>query len=144
MSVCGIDDIDDLTADHGDSDGTVQDDTGDFLNGGSGDDVIIAGQDDNVTAGDGADTIIGGAWITEGHAANITDFNAEDDNILLVYDDDDPEPAIALQPDQDETGTTQVLMNGVMVASIGNGALISIEDIAVMPLSIAQASGMMQ
>ncbi len=130
--------LDDIDA--GDS---VFGETSDFLNGGAGDDLMIAGKDDYVTAGDGFDTIVTGDWITEGHATDISDFNADDDNILLVYDDEDPEPEITLQADPDETGTTHVLMNGIAVASVGNGSEISIDDIAVMPLSMAQSSGML-
>jgi hypothetical protein len=92
-------------------------DDSDFLNGGDGDDVIIAGNDDIVTPGDGADTIIGGSWIADGQAMQIIDFNAEDDNILLVYEDDADVPDITLQPDPDDATITQVLMDGVAVAA---------------------------
>ena len=117
-------------------------DGGDFLNGGSGDDVIIAGKQDTVTAGDGADTIVSGDWIQAGLATNLIDFNAKDDNVLLVYADGDDEPEISLQLDPETQGVTQIMMNGVVVANVLNGSEVSLKDIAVMPLSLAQSSGM--
>ena len=131
----GVED-DTTTAHFDDTDG------GDFLNGGSGDDVIIAGEQDTVTAGDGADTIVSGDWIEAGLATNLTDFNAKDDNVLLVYADGDNEPDISLQLDPETQGVTQIMMNGVVVANVLNGSEVSLDDIAVMPLSLAQSSGM--
>lgn len=125
-----------------DTDGITDTDDADFLNGGGGDDVIIAGNDDVVTPGEGADTIITGSWITDTHAIDIIDFNAEDDSILLIYEDEDEVPDVTLAPDLDDANITQVLMDGVAVANVMNGAGITIEDISLMPLSLAQSTGM--
>ena len=117
-------------------------DDGDFLNGGDGDDVIIAGNDDIVTPGNGTDTIVDGSWVTDSRAIDIIDFDSADDNILLIYEDDTEAPDISLQPDPYDLDVTQVLMDGVAVANIANGAEISIEDISLMPLSLAQSTGL--
>ena len=117
-------------------------DSGDFLNGGSGDDVIIAGQQDSVTAGSGADTIVAGDWIEAGRAASLIDFVARDDSILLVYADGEDEPDISLEPDPETQGATQIMMNGVVVANVLNGSEVSLDDITVMPLTVAQSAGM--
>ncbi|MEM6373370.1 MAG: calcium-binding protein, partial [Pseudomonadota bacterium] len=117
-------------------------DDSDYLNGGGGDDIVIAGNDDVVTSGEGADTIVGGSWIEDGRAMDIMDFDAQDDNILLIYDDDADVPDIRLEADPDDPEVTQVFMDGIAVANILNGADISIEDISIMPLSLAQSAGM--
>lgn len=117
-------------------------DAADYLNGGGGDDVIIAGRDDVVTSGEGVDTIVGGSWISDGHAMDIMDFDPEDDNILLIYDDGTDVPDISLSSDPEDPDTTRVVMNGIVVANILNGASIGLEDISVIPLSLAQSAGM--
>ena len=123
-------------------DGVHDIDDSDYLNGGDGDDVIIAGNNDVVTAGNGEDTIVSGSWTIEGHAIAITDFDIDDDNLLLIYDDDADIPDVSIQLDPDNSDVTQVLMDGINVANVMNGAGISIEDIAIMPLSVAQSTGM--
>ena len=117
-------------------------DDADYLNGGGGNDTIIAGNDDIVTSGEGADTIVGGSWITDGNAIDIVDFDAADDNILLIFEDETDIPDISLVSDPQNPEITQVFMDGFAVANILNGASISIEDISVMPLSLAQSAGM--
>ncbi|MEO0866712.1 MAG: calcium-binding protein, partial [Pseudomonadota bacterium] len=136
------DDVVNGVVDDATTEGLSDIDGADFLNGGSDNDVIIAGAKDIVTAGDGQDTIVAGDWIEEGETTEITDFDAEDDNILLVYDDDADVPDVSLQPDPETPGTMLVMMDGVAVASVTNGAELSLDDIAVMPLSMAQAAGM--
>ena len=116
-------------------------DDADFLNGGSGDDTIIAGNADIVTAGDGADDIVVGDWIEAGAAASILDFNADDDNILLVYDDAEDVPNITVQASPSDPTTAQVMMDGLAVANVFNAADLAASDVVLMPLSIAQASG---
>ena len=117
-------------------------DGADFLNGGSGDDTVIAGIGDIVTAGDGADDIVLGDWIPEGGAASIVDFDGADDNILLVYDDAEETPEVTVQAAPDNPADAQVLMDGVVVANVFGGAGLAASDIVMMPLSLAQASGM--
>jgi len=119
-------------------------DTGDFLNGGGGDDTIIVGAGDIVTAGDGADEIVLGDWLTSGEAAQITDYTAEDDTVILVWDDTAPdslEPQITLAPDPDTANQTVVRMNGTVVATV-NGSDIVPADIALIPLSTATQIGL--
>ncbi|WP_413849888.1 hypothetical protein [Tateyamaria sp.] len=131
----GVEDDPD-TAEADDIDGS------DYLNGGSGDDIIVAGNDDMVTSGEGADTVVGGTWIADDPAMDIVDFDSEDDNILLVYEDGTEVPDVSLLADPDDPDVTQVFMDGVAVANILNGADIGMDDISIMPLSLAQSAGM--
>ncbi|MEL7166811.1 MAG: calcium-binding protein [Pseudomonadota bacterium] len=124
-----------------DTDGAADVDAGDYLNGGDGDDTIIAGNDDVVTAGSGADDIVVGDWIMQGSATDVIDFNADEDDIILVYDDAGGAPDLNLSPDPDSPDVMHVVMDGVTVAHVSGGAGLELGDVTVMPLSAAQDAG---
>jgi Ca2+-binding RTX toxin-like protein len=120
-------------------DGIQDIDDADYLNGGGGDDQILVGQGDIVTAGAGEDTIVLGDWITEGHAAEITDFDSEEDSILVVWDDAaGEEPGVELQLHPDDPGLIQILLDGTAVADLDSASGIELEDIALVAQSLAQ------
>ncbi len=124
--------------------GAIIDDTDkDYLNGGGGDDLIIAGSRDVVTAGSGADTIVTGDWVEGGLSVKIMDFDIEDDSIVLIWNDTDAgeEPEIVLRADPDNANIMHVLMDGIAVADVNGGAGLTLGDIALIPLSAAQTSG---
>ncbi|MEL7092754.1 MAG: calcium-binding protein [Pseudomonadota bacterium] len=58
----------------------------DTINGGVGDDDIIAGSNDVVTTGSGADIVDIGDWVTPGEPVTITDFNPARDVIVYNYE----------------------------------------------------------
>ncbi|MBB3994367.1 Ca2+-binding RTX toxin-like protein [Sulfitobacter undariae] len=119
-------------------------DSGDFLNGGGGDDSILAGAGDIITAGSGADEIVLGDWITSGEAAQILDYAPEEDNIVLLWDDsagDSAEPQISLSDDPDTTEQTLILMDGAVVAVV-NGSDLELGDITLIPYSTATHLGL--
>jgi Ca2+-binding RTX toxin-like protein len=128
-----------------DADGVTDSDSADFLNGGGGDDTIIAGQNDVVTSGDGADNIIFGDWITDGNATVIEDFEAESDSLLVVWYDatpDDEEPEVTIESDPDHANQNLIRMNGVIVASVKSADGLTAADVSVVPLSAALAAGL--
>ena len=120
------------------------DDDADFLNGGGGDDSILVGSGDIVTAGEGSDEIVLGDWLTSGTAAHITDYDVEDDSIVLVWDDSAAgsiEPQITLSVDPDTVNQTLIMMDGAVVATV-NGSDLLPGDIALIPLSTATQVGL--
>ncbi|MEQ6249797.1 calcium-binding protein [Sulfitobacter sp. HNIBRBA3233] len=119
-------------------------DAADFLNGGGGDDTLLAGRCDIVTAGTGADRIVLGDWISGGDATDLIDFAPEEDSLLLVWDDSDPEaeePLIEIYGDPDDAGRDLVLMDGEVVARIA-GTGLAPEDLSLIPLSSAVTLGL--
>ena len=119
-------------------------DDADFLNGGGGDDSILAGSGDIVTAGEGADEIVLGDWLTAGEATQILDYAPEDDSLLLVWDDTSDtsvEPQITLSVDSDTADQTLVMLDGTLVATV-NGTDLLPSDIALVPLSSATQLGL--
>ena len=119
-------------------------DSADFLNGGGGDDSLLVGSGDIVTAGEGSDEIVLGDWLTSGDAAQIMDYAAEDDSIVLVWDDSSDasvEPQITLSTDPDSEDQTLVMLDGTLVATV-NGSDLLPSDIALVSLSSATQLGL--
>ena len=80
----------------------VNADTGeaDALNGGVGDDIILAGSFDVVSTGDGADVVEIGDWVIPGDPVVVTDFNPDED--VIVYDfEGTVAPNIIITEDED-------------------------------------------
>lgn len=119
-------------------------DGADFLNGGGGADTIIAGAGDVVTAGNGADQIVLGDWIIGEANAQIIDYSAEEDSLLLVWDDaveNAVAPTVEVATDPDDAGRCLVMMDGTVIASV-NGGDLSANDVSLLPLSAAQTLGL--
>lgn len=99
-----------------------------------------------MTAGDGADEIILGDWLAGGETTAIMDYTSADDSVVLVWDDasaDSVEPRITLGSDLDENNVAQtlVMLDGTVVATV-NGTDLTVDDIALIPLSTATLVGL--
>ncbi|MBL4768523.1 MAG: calcium-binding protein [Rhodobacteraceae bacterium] len=111
------------------NDGTPDSDV-DFLNGGSGDDVIVAGETDIVTAGDGADTVIFGDWITKDAPAILMDYDAAEDQLIVVWDlQSSPDPDIEVVADDSVAGLSHILVDGVEIAAVTGNQTVKVSDI---------------
>jgi Ca2+-binding RTX toxin-like protein len=97
------------------------DDWGNFLNGGEGDDVLRIGADDVATGGNGSDRFELSGEIPAGSSARITDFDADQDELVVVYDPSFPVPVVTLAPGglADEVA---VLVDGQAIAYVVGGA----------------------
>lgn len=100
----------------------------DHLNGGDGDDVLWLGPGDFGHGGEGADTFNLAQWLDAGagSVSTITDYDASEDSIVVVYDPLTHEsPEISVQPGE---GTeVSILLDGHVVARV-NGP-VAAEDI---------------
>ncbi len=114
----------------------------DYLNGGHGADRIMAGPGDIVTAGEGADQVAVAGWGTEDAAAQFLDFDADEDMIVVLYDDSegDTPPDVALERDSDDDGVMHLLLDGARVMAVSGGAGLTLGDIQLVPES---ASGLL-
>jgi Ca2+-binding RTX toxin-like protein len=133
------------TLDGGDGDDTIwgmdpddPDDGADFLNGGNGDDLLMIGSGDYANGNAGADVFAIGDWMDEAEFATIGDFDADEDEILVVYDAaTHPDPTITFEPVPD-SGDITLMLDGVPLALVIKGAgldpslvrLVSSEQIA--------------
>jgi Ca2+-binding RTX toxin-like protein len=121
---------DDTTEEADDIDGR------DYLNGGGGDDLIIAGRDDIVTAGAGADSIVLGDWLSQDHQAEVLDFSAADDSLMVFFDDtQDADPEVSLEVDEENESNQHLVLNGVRIAMIANAGGLSLDHITLLPQS---------
>lgn len=108
----------------------------DTLQGGAGDDQLLAGGGDTVTGGEDADQFILGSWFAgDGAPAEITDYNPDEDQLVVVYDPaTGPAPEITVETDKDGT-VTGVFGDGVQLADVSGWSGADAADIAV----VAQA-----
>ncbi|NHQ72996.1 calcium-binding protein [Roseovarius gahaiensis] len=96
-------------------------DDGDIADLGPGDDTIVAGSDDSVTGGSGADEFVLGDWIEGGRPVVIEDFDIAEDLISFMHADDQPTPDMTLQVDA-QTGLTSIKADGQTVAVVRNAS----------------------
>ena len=104
-------------------------DLGNFLNGGTGDDLILAGPGDVATGDAGADRFVLGAWSAEGGIARIADFEAGIDALVLVL----PEGhagVVTVAPGP-AAGEMSVRLDGVTVAIVAGAPDLAPGDIAI-------------
>ena len=111
----------------------TEDGATDYLNGGDGDDQIVAGAGDVITSGDGADTVRLSGGIGTGDAAEIMDFEVGEDSLLIEYDAAGPTPDIEVIPDEDDTEAYRVMMDGVEVALVHSPGGLNAGDLALVP-----------
>ena len=93
----------------------------DFLNGGTGDDLLMMGAGDYGNGGDGAD-VFGLLDVTAGDTPmQITDFDPAADSLVVLYDPAmHPDPQLTVQTE--DNGATTLLLDGIALASLTNGA----------------------
>jgi len=126
------------------TDTDAPEDSRDFLNGGGGNDTIFAGNDDIVTAGSGEDLIVVGDWIEGDRAAEVMDFDPQEDSLLLVWDDTASAaeaPDVSVAPDPENNDQMQVHVGDAIVALV-NGRSLFAADLSLIPLSSAIVSGL--
>lgn len=104
------------------------DDDLDFLNGGTGDDLLMLGAGDYGNGGDGAD-VFGLLDVVAGDPPmQITDFDPAADSLVVLYDASlHPDPQLSVQAE--DSGATTLLLDGVALASLTNGAALDLGSI---------------
>ncbi|WP_425099895.1 calcium-binding protein [Tropicibacter sp. S64] len=120
-------------------DGTDQDE-GDFLNGGDGADTLVAGEGDTVTGGDGADVFMLGDWIVD-DAADLADFDAGEDQIVIVYDDAGgaATPDLTLRLNADDPAVTEIVVDGTVLGTLTTASAPDVSTIVLVGESAAGA-----
>lgn len=104
----------------------------DFLNGGAGNDVLMLGAGDWGHGDAGADSFVVTGFAMGDSPIQITDFNAEDDQLVVLYDSSlTTPPEVSLQ--QDASGNTQILLDGEIAVTLGARAVIDLQDIILRP-----------
>lgn len=86
-----------------------------------------------------------GDWISQAHGPEVIDYEAEKENILVVWDDtslEAQEPSLSVSPDPDDPEVMQVNMNGKPLADVYGDPQLSVADLVLMPLSSALMVGL--
>lgn len=114
----------------------ADDQTGDYINGGKGDDRLIAGEGDTVTGGDGADTILLGDWITQG-TVELVDFDPTQDQLLLIYDAEENPPNLTIEEDPQTPGEYVLSLDGEEAMRLTAGDELTPADVELIPATEA-------
>jgi Ca2+-binding RTX toxin-like protein len=100
----------------------------DFLNGGDGDDDLALSGGDFAHGGTGSDTFSLLDWVAEGGVSTISDYDPQEDAIVLVYDATQTlSPDVSLETD--DGGDVTILVDGDPVAVVAGGAGLTLADI---------------
>ncbi|WP_120500045.1 calcium-binding protein [Roseovarius sp. EL26] len=111
------------------------DPTGDYLNGGKGNDIIFADANDTITGGDGADSLILSDWIKQNHQTVIFDFDPDEDRLMVLYDaEETPTPELTIEQDGDDETQQQVYLEGEYVATVFAKTALTQHNITLVPM----------
>lgn len=121
--------------------GSDDTDIGDTLDGGYGDDVLVLGSSDIAIGGMGSDLFNIGDWITAGNSATISDYTADDDQIVYSFDLATGAPD-SLTVNDDGAGNAVITIDGQVVATVtGAAATLSADDIVLLSRSDSATDG---
>jgi hypothetical protein len=99
----------------------------DFLNGGSGDDLLLLGAGDYANGGEGSDAFALQDIQPGDPLVQITDFNPAQDELVVLYDANiHPNPELTLH---EVSGASILMLDGVPLASLTNGAVIDLATV---------------
>ena len=104
------------------------------LNGGDGDDTLIAGASDVLTGGDGADQLLLGDWIAQG-TVDLIDFDRDEDQLLLVYNGTEAQPSLEVEADPNMPGQTIVRLDGEEAMRLTGAEGLTADDIILVEAS---------
>lgn len=84
-------------------------------------------------------------WVKKGQGPQYLNYAAQDESLLLVWDDSkntDLPPEITVVADFIDPDIVHVFMNGIPMAEVNGDPNLTIDDIALIPLSAAQVVGL--
>lgn len=115
----------------------------DYLNGGAGDDTLRGGDGDVLTGGAGADILVLDPS-GEGAAIEIMDFDAAQDQIVILYEETGggAAPEIDMRPHPEDPELAEILLDGRVVSTLPRDALPGVEGILLVPESAAAQLGL--
>lgn len=111
------------------------DDSEDYLIGGDGDDVILIGQGDVAYGGHGEDTFFLDAMgddIGSKEVANFSDFNSEDDLIVVCVNSDQADAVLSMVVSEADPSQSELQINGHTLALLSTENAPDLDDINVL------------
>ena len=117
------------------ADGEAARDERDILDGGAGDDTLILSSADIASGGSGSDSFLVGPGLTppmppdSALAPTITDFDAEEDALVVVWNDytDSAPPELSIMHDEQSPGLVHLMGDGEVLARIEGGSSLTLE-----------------
>jgi hypothetical protein len=100
---------------------------------GCGDDALLIGAGDYAHGGEVANRFAIGDWVNDGDIAHISDYNPDEDDIVVLYDATaHPDRHIELIS-EDGSGDATLFLDGIPLAIITNGAGLSVDALKLVP-----------
>lgn len=113
----------------------------DYLNGGDGDDALFPGAGDNANGGAGDDSFTLGDWIADGGAALIEDYDANEDSLVVVYDDAaHPDPELTVETSAGTPENAKLLLDGLPLAEVIGAAGLAPSQVTLVAQSAIEAA----
>ncbi|WP_223631894.1 calcium-binding protein [Rhodobacter sp. TJ_12] len=101
----------------------------DFLNGGEGADTLIVGAGDWASGGEEGDVFALGDWIAPEEPATIADYDATQDQIVVVYEPgSDVMPKLTLEPAETD-GNLWICLDGMRLAEVVDAGTLQLSDL---------------
>jgi Ca2+-binding RTX toxin-like protein len=114
-------------------DGEIDDFHGDFLNAGAGNDTLVLGVKDHGFGDEGEDDFVLHDWLAQGGVAEVSDYTAAQDKLVVVYDPAvHPDPELSVQPGDDGRSSTLLLDGHPLV--VVRGDAINLSDVELKPV----------
>ncbi|WP_245602936.1 calcium-binding protein [Leisingera methylohalidivorans] len=115
----------------------------DYVNGGTGDDTLIAGAGDVLTGGDGDDQFMAGHWTGTEDAVHLMDFDSNEDKLVLVWDFEGDEPSVELRQSPGAEDEQLILVDGEPALRVTGAKGMTAADLVLIDPASAVATGLL-
>ncbi|WP_299846134.1 hypothetical protein [uncultured Roseovarius sp.] len=100
-------------------------------------DISATDSEDLIEAESDAAEVEDNVFATRTDAADISSFSAEDDRLVIVFNDHfDPDPEVGLEVDERDLSRAHVTLNGIRIAAVDEAEGLTLDHIAL----VAQSS----
>ena len=107
------------------------DESEDYLIGAAGDDVLITGPSDHAYGGDGKDMFILFSSTSADEAAELADFDNNNDRIMVLVCPDQADAVVTVNPSENDPDQAELRIDGEVYATFATAEAPSPEDVQV-------------
>ena len=114
------------------------------IDGGAGDDTLMAGAGAGLTGGTGEDQFMAGNWTGTEQTVQLMDFDTDEDKLVLVWDfEDGEEPSVELQQNPEAEDEQVILVDGEPALRVTGAGWLTAADLVLIDPVSAAATGLL-